>query len=413
MKKNLDKVLGVKDQPNRIKPSSSTAFVVNDTDYLHDLSFVSYVQENYPFSLNAFKIEFECLDDFIVNIQKIDPSKTLSRYEFKQQSYNLIILENKNFIVRCKKYKENSKLDVFISANNLDDLDKLTKVTNSFENEVLESEVTIDCFYMSQGGRVECYTKMKTIKDFYLNEKYYPYLNTGELFKQYIMSEDNILLLTGKPGTGKTALTDSYMKFSIESEFVKKYLEKEGPIEFKVAYVKNENILSTDDFWVQLQYNIYDLIILDDLDYSLLPRTQEISTQEDVNKNKFISNLLSYTDGIFDENTKTKFIITTNKETKEIDVAILRKGRTFDILNLRALNNAEAKDVWLSEGLEVDKFMSSIFKDSDNILPCDLGSEISKIKASEKYGIEIKPYVKEDGISMYSNAKTKRKIGFN
>ena len=106
------------------------------------------------------------------------------------------------------------------------------------------------------------------------------------------------------------------------------------------------------------------------------------------------------------------FIITTNKETKEIDVAILRKGRTFDILNLRALNNAEAKDVWLSEGLKADKFMSSIFKDSDNILPCDLGSEISKIKASEKYGIEIKPYVKEDGISMYSNAKTKRKIGF-
>ena len=81
-------------------------------------------------------------------------------------------------------------------------------------------------------------------------------------------------------------------------------------------------------------------------------------------------------------------------------------------MNLRALNNAEAKDVWLSEGLEVDKFMSSIFKDSNNILPCDLGSEISKIKASEKYGIEIKPYVKEDGISMYSNAKTKRKIGF-
>ena len=182
MKNSLDSISEVKEQPNRkkpdkIKPSSSTAFVVNDDDYLHNLSFVSYVQENYPFSLNIFKIEFECLDDFIVNIQKIDSSKHLSRYEFKQPYYNLIVLENKNFIVRCKKYKENSKLNVFISANNLDDLDKLTKVTNSFENEVLESEVTIDCFYMSQGCRVECYTKMKTIKDFYLNEKYYPYLN--------------------------------------------------------------------------------------------------------------------------------------------------------------------------------------------------------------------------------------------
>ena len=168
MKNNIDAISEVKDQPNKINPSSSTAFVVNDDDHLHNLSFVSYVQENYPFSLNIFTIEFECLDDFIVNIQKIDSSEHLSRYEFKQPHYNLIVLENKNFIVRCKKFKENNKLNVFISANNLDDLDKLTKITNSFENEVLESEVTIDCFYMSQGGRVECYTKMKTIKDFYL-----------------------------------------------------------------------------------------------------------------------------------------------------------------------------------------------------------------------------------------------------
>ena len=166
MKNTLDVVSTMKEQPNRIKPSSSTAFVVNDNDCLHDLSFVSYVQENYPFSLNAFKIEFECLDDFIVNIQKIDSSEHLSRYEFKQPFYNLIVLESKNFIVRCKKYKENNKLNVFISANNLDDLDKLTKVTNSFENEVLESGVTIDCYYISQIGRVECYTKVKTIKDF-------------------------------------------------------------------------------------------------------------------------------------------------------------------------------------------------------------------------------------------------------
>ena len=55
MKNTLDAVLGAEKQPNKIKPSSSAAFVVNDDDHLHNLSFVSYVQENYPFSLNIFK----------------------------------------------------------------------------------------------------------------------------------------------------------------------------------------------------------------------------------------------------------------------------------------------------------------------------------------------------------------------
>lgn len=394
-------------------PNTSTAFVVDDNDYLHNLSFIGYIQENYKFSLHVFKIEYDCLDNYILEIQKIYPKIPLKIYKFKQPVYNLTVIQSENFIVRCKRYRENNtKLDLFVSANDLDNLDKLSKVTNLFENEVMESEVRIDCFYMAAGNRLDLYEKDKTIKDFHLNEKYYPYLDIDELFKQYLMSEDNILLLTGKSGTGKTALTDSYMKFSIKSDFVKKYLEKEGPINFKVAYVKNENILSTDDFWVSLQYNTYDLIILDDLDYSLLPRTQKVSSTEDINKNKFISNLLSYTDGIFDENVKTKFIITTNKETKEIDTAILRKGRTFDILNLRTLTNSEAKEIWLSEGLKSDTFETSVFSTNNEILPCDLGSEISKIKASEKLEIKIKPYIKEDGISTYCNTKTKKKMGF-
>jgi hypothetical protein len=71
--------------------------------------------------------------------------------------------------------------------------------------------------------------------------------------------------------------------------------DKEGPINFPVAYVKNEAILSTDEFWVELQYYDYRLIILDDLDFSLLPRTQlqnkKIATekiQELVNKSLIV-----------------------------------------------------------------------------------------------------------------------------
>jgi DNA replication protein DnaC len=405
------KPLKLKRKLHRNTPTTNSQqnimFVEGDNENISSLSFVGYIQQNYKFSLDGILLEKEYLNDFISELSiehKIDSYKFKFDYEFN-------IYESSDFIIRTKRHNGNHKTIVYLSAKSLGTLEYLNTILDKYKDEISESEVLIKSYYFRMNGVLDYFSKNKTIKDFNLNKMYYPYLNIEELFKQYLMSEDNILLLTGEPGTGKTALTDSYMEFFIKSEFVKRFANKEGPIEFKVAYIKNENILSTDEFWVELQHCSYDLIILDDLDYSLLPRTQEISTNEDINKNKFISNLLSFTDGIFDENSKTKFIITTNKEVKEIDTAILRKGRTFDILNLRALTNTEAKNVWLSEKLKISDF-DKLFKDKNKILPCDIGSEITKMKMADKYNLKIQSYVNESGISMYSKSKEKRKIGF-
>ena len=391
---------------NKLINANNIHFNHNDSDNLHNLSMLGWIQKNYKLSTETYKIDKNSIE----SLEKDLDTFNLKKYKIKQASHILYIFKNDDFIIRVKKYKDENKAYVYLSSKDLKTIEIISKIINNHENELLDSEVEISSYYISMSGRLEQHNKSKTIESFNLNKLYYPYLDIEELFKQFIMSEDNILVLTGLPGTGKTALTDSYMEFFLKSEFVKKFFNKNGPVNFPVAYIKNETILSTDEFWMELQYYNYNLIILDDLDYSLLPRTQEISTQEDINKNKFISNLLSYTDGIFDENSKTKFIITTNKEVKEIDSAILRKGRTFDILQLRSLTSSEALDVWVSEGLEEKKF-NEIFK-NDNILPCDLGSEISKIKASMKYHSKINPYVKEDGISLYSSSKKQKRIGF-
>lgn len=408
--------MNVKDTLNKIidspgafaAPDLENAVFTYSADNLHDLSIYGWIQKNYKFSTEMYKIEKSSLE----NLEKDLQPYNLEKYQIKQINYILIILKNNDFVIRLKKYDE-GKVNVYLSSVDLGTLEKISKIINLHENELTDSEVGISSYYISMNGRLEQHSKTKTINDFNLNKLYYPYLDIEELFKQFIMSDDNILILTGLPGTGKTALTDSYMEFFLKSKFVRKMLDKEGPINFPVAYVKNEAILSTDEFWVELQYYDYRLIILDDLDFSLLPRTQDINTQEDINKNKFISNLLSYTDGIFDENSKTKFILTTNKEVSEIDSAILRKGRTFDILQLRSLSTNEALDVWLSEGFNEDEF-NEVFNEKfkSSILPCDLGSEISKLKAALKYGSKINPYVKEDGISLYSSSKKKKRIGF-
>jgi len=183
--------------------------------------------------------------------------------------------------------------------------------------------------------------------------------------------------------------------------------ESEG---VKVAYIKNEEILADDLFWNTLKEEEYHLVFLDDLDYSLLPRTQNISTSEDIQKNKFISNLLSFTDGIFDKvGNKTKFIITTNRPVTDIDTAVLRKGRTFDILELRELKREEASEIWVKSGLDLEDFNES-FKDT-KILQADLGSSIGMALKAQSEHIELKPYIKEEGISIYSTIKSPKKIG--
>ena len=76
----------------------------------------------------------------------------------------------------------------------------------------------------------------------------------------------------------------------------------------------------------------------------LTRRDAETYSFDERNRNRFLSNLLSFTDGI--QKNYTKFIFTTNQSFDDIDSAVLRKGRLFDVLELRELTNEEALEVW-------------------------------------------------------------------
>ena len=262
---------------------------------------------------------------------------------------------------------------------------------------------------------------IKVKDDFNYNSlNYYPFLEVQEMFKQYILSDSNILLLAGTPGTGKTKLGDAFMQYllntlEIKTKDVELYVDDkekiiiEETMGVKVAYVKNEEILADDLFWNNLREEEYNLVFLDDLDYSLLPRAQEITTSEDIQKNKFISNLLSFTDGIFESGNKTKFIITTNRGVNNIDSAALRKGRTFDILELRKLHNDEAKNIWRDSGLNEEKFIEEF--NTGEVLQGDLGATINMELKDKEKNIELKPYILEEGISLYNKIKNPKRMG--
>lgn len=173
---------------------------------------------------------------------------------------------------------------------------------------------------------------------------------------------------------------------------------------FNICYVKSTDILSMDEFWRGLQKELPDFVVLDDLDYMLTKRDSEVMTSDDAKKNAFLNQLLSFTDGV--QKNKTKFIITTNQHFEDVDTALLRKGRLFDILEFRKLKNDEALTIWLSEDLKEEEFRK-IF--AGDVSQADLGSEIAKRK-NKRIKNTVSSYLKEQDISKVQRKSKRMKL---
>ena len=281
------------------------------------------------------------------------------------------------------------------------------------ENAVKDNiiDIFVHSYYMS-GNEVETNNKNMKIADVgYISDKYYPYIDTDVMFEQFFTCAENILVVVGEPGLGKSKLSTLAIKYAHDNPHIlphDKIAENPGlDMQYiSVAFVKSTDVLANDKFWNTLETIQPDFVIIDDLDYMLTKRDSEVQTGEDMKKNVFLNQFLSYTDGV--EKHKSKFIITTNQRFDEIDAALLRKGRLFDILELRRLDRSEALIIWMDNDLKEDEF-NELFK-SHEISPAILGSEINKRK-NDRIEDATKSYLREEGISKIEKAGRSKKIG--
>jgi energy-coupling factor transporter ATP-binding protein EcfA2 len=299
-------------------------------------------------------------------------------------------------------------IDVY--AKDISIAEDVFNLTKKYEDSPSMTTIKIVSFSMGGNGQLEKSTTTKNQDDFkHLSKLYYPFLDTDEMFKQYLISNDNLLLLAGSSGSGKTKIIDMLLDFSIKNESLLKddNIEEDEDDSIIVAYVKNPNILASDSFWNTLSKSNFTYILLDDMDFIMTDRNINSETHNDDIRLRFISNFLSYTDGIF--STNTKFIITTNQSVDNIDPAILRKGRCFDVLSFRSLTNSEAKDVWLEAELPVEKFTEEFPINIQSITAADLGSKIEMYINLNIRNTTIKShYIREDGISLYRSSFNKK-----
>lgn len=362
------------------------------------ITYQRIFEAGYIYPLSEICLEVENKDKLIVKLNKYG----CKSYDFNSKDGNYQIFECDDFIMNM--IVDNKNLYITSYCKTLKISEELHKILMSLEPKAADIELYMDNYYLGPQGTLDHNLKVFKYSDYeYANNLYYPYIKTDAMFKQLYTNKENIMILCGIPGTGKTSLISQLFKFTLQNPeflYTENDIMRQEDMYVNVAYVKSTEVLASDEFWRTLSAKSYDLVILDDLDYFLTSRDQEIQTQEDAERNKFLSQFLSFTDGI--EKNNTNFVITTNQMFNDIDSALLRKGRLFDILELRELTNKEALTIWEGSGLLEKDFMF----DGD-VLQADLGSEIEKHLNKD---VVIEEYLLDNTVSRLK--KYNKKIGF-
>jgi ATP-dependent 26S proteasome regulatory subunit len=160
----------------------------------------------------------------------------------------------------------------------------------------------------------------------------YPFLKNETLesyYDRYLNSQANILLLIGPPGTGKTTFIRGLLSHSNSSAIV----------------TYDASILEKDFLFARFIEDDANIMVLEDSDNFLKARSDG---------NTMMHRFLNVGDGLVTTKGK-KLIFSTNLPSiRDVDSALVRPGRCFDILNFDTLTQSEAEILSTRLGVQLD-----------------------------------------------------------
>lgn len=198
-------------------------------------------------------------------------------------------------------------------------------------------------------------------------EEMYPFLNGESLasyYDRYMDSNANILLLIGPPGTGKTTFIRGLLAHRNSSAIV----------------TYDAGILEKDGFFARFIEDDTGVMVLEDSDAFLKSRSDG---------NTMMHRFLNVGDGLVTTKGKKMVFSTNLPSIRDIDSALVRPGRCFDIVTFDQLTLVEAQA--LADKLGVP-------------LPAK-----PRGKETEKYSIAEVFHAQSDNSAKSSN---NRKVGF-
>ena len=163
-------------------------------------------------------------------------------------------------------------------------------------------------------------------------EEMYPFLkgeSLNDYYDRYMASSANILLLIGPPGTGKTT-------------FIRGLLAHRN-CSAMVTY--DAQILEKDGFFARFIEDDAEVMVLEDSDAFLKSRSDG---------NTMMHRFLNVGDGLVTTKGKKMIFSTNLPSIRDIDSALVRPGRCFDILTFDTLSQVDADKLAAKLGVEVE-----------------------------------------------------------